>query len=666
MFRTIATTSLLSLLLAGAAGFAPAAGTKASPAPAAVKLFADDFSSYPPAELLDTNRYGSRLGQWRQTSLHYAWHSRRFVGWRQATLPWRIIDRDGRRWLDQPEKFFNVVLKAGNPQWRDYTLELDLAVNNGPAGPLVRYKTSRQNYWIAFETGQPVKLIRRDQNDHITLGTSAGLTVEKDRVYHCRVDCDGSRITVAVDGKQRIAAVDDAYSEGQIGLRTEAQARFTAVKVTTTPAESERLAALARRSDERLAQVRQAMPKAKAIHTITLPDAPGYLHVQDVNDDGVPEVINADLEIMSGDYARITRLSVYDWNGKLLWRLGEKRAGKLKLTSDVAFNAGDVDGDGHTEILITRDFEILILDGATGKIKRKGPTPLAAKGEEDLFKQVVGDSFIICNLRGRPTPQDFILKDRYHNLWAYTCELKPLWHRSLNTGHYPHARDINGDGKDEVMAGYSMLASDGTTMWTVPGSDPDRNRFPGPEHADAVLVERFGLEPNAPIRIAIAASDMGFLLLDTQGHLLAQHRIGHAQSLAAGRFRPDLPGRQFLVRTQWGNQNIANLFDYDGNLLLVREDAAGGLMPVNWRGDGSVLAGAANALFDGNFDRVVEIGGGGSVRPTALDVNNDGLDEVIAVRGNVITVYAPQGVKPTVPAPKRNLTNYNGYGGFFY
>jgi len=65
-------------------------------------------------------------------------------------------------------------------------------------------------------------------------------------------------------------------------------------------------------------------------------------------------VLNADLEIMSGDYARITRLSVYDFNGKTLCGLGEKREGKLNLTSDVAFNAGDVDGDGHTEVLITR------------------------------------------------------------------------------------------------------------------------------------------------------------------------------------------------------------------------------------------------------------------------------------------------------------------------
>ena len=468
-----------------------------------------------------------------------------------------------------------------------------------------------------------------------------------------------------MDGKPLISVEDDAYLAGQIGLRTEAPSRFTAVKVTATAEESQRVTALTRRTQERLVHKRQAMPKAKAIHTITLPDTPGYLHVQDINDDGVPEILNADLEIMSGDYARITRLAAYDWNGKPLWHLGEKREGKLNLTSDVAFNVGDVDGDGRTEVLITRDFEILILDGATGQIKRQAPTPLAFKGQEDLYERTVGDSFLLCNLRGLAKPQDFILKDRYHNLWAYTADLKPLWHRSLNTGHYPRAKDINGDGKDEVLAGYSMLAADGTTLWTVPGGDPDRNHFPGPEHADSVLIERFGLERDAPIRIAIAASDLGFMLLDAQGQLLAQHRVGHAQSLAAGRFRPDLPGRQFLVRTQWGNQGIVNLFDYDGNPLLVREDG-GGIMPVNWLGDGGVLVGSSNALFDANFDRVVEIGGGSPVRPTALDVNHDGLDEVLGLKGNVITVYAPEGVKATVPAPKRNLTNFNGYGGFFY
>ena len=152
-----------------------ALATECALAAAPVELFSDDFSKYPLAEVLDSQTYGSRLGQWRQTSLHYAWHSPRYGSWTKTNLPWRIIERDGRRWLDEPEKFFNVVLKAGDPLWRDYVLELDLAVNDGPAGPLVRYKTSRQNYWVAFEAGKPVKLVRRDQDAHITLATSPAL-----------------------------------------------------------------------------------------------------------------------------------------------------------------------------------------------------------------------------------------------------------------------------------------------------------------------------------------------------------------------------------------------------------------------------------------------------------------------------------------------------------
>ena len=51
MFRNIATASLLSLLLPGAADFTSAVGAKTSPAAASVKLFSDDFSSYPEGQI---------------------------------------------------------------------------------------------------------------------------------------------------------------------------------------------------------------------------------------------------------------------------------------------------------------------------------------------------------------------------------------------------------------------------------------------------------------------------------------------------------------------------------------------------------------------------------------------------------------------------------------
>ena len=123
-----------------------------------VELFADDFSSYPLTEKMDAEYFagltgekakpGARLevlGPWRQTSLHYSWKSARIQGYLDASLPWRLTERDGRRWLEQPEDFFNVVFMAGDAAWEDYVLQVDLAVCDGPAGPIVRYQTSRRN-----------------------------------------------------------------------------------------------------------------------------------------------------------------------------------------------------------------------------------------------------------------------------------------------------------------------------------------------------------------------------------------------------------------------------------------------------------------------------------------------------------------------------------------
>ena len=89
-----------------------------------------------------------------------------------------------------------------------------------------------------------------------------------------------------------------------------------------------------------------------------IPVDPSYLHVQDVNNDGRPEILAIEAQVMVLDYIRLTRLSVLDWDGNLLWQVGEPLESKYKVHGDVAFNIADIDGDGQTEILVTRDFEI--------------------------------------------------------------------------------------------------------------------------------------------------------------------------------------------------------------------------------------------------------------------------------------------------------------------
>ena len=652
-----------------------------------VELFSDDFSHYPPCErmdeLSDEQRLGGpvcvgdrsaeggdpqqRIGPWHQTTLHYRWRSDRIEGRRDCALPWRIVDLDGRHYLDQPESWFNVVLAAGDARWRDYAMECELAVGDGPAGPVVRYHSSRQNYWIRFAAGEPVKLIRRDQDDHVTLAEAHDCIPRRDHVYPCRIECDGSRLTVRVEGRELFTVADDAWPCGGIALRTEGPARFTAVRVAGDEREIARVEGERNRRAAWIARRRDAMPQPKLLHTVQLPFEPGDVQIRDVNDDGQLEIVAIEAQMMKLDYIHLARLSVFDWNGKLLWQLGEPRESKYEVRGGVAFNVADIDADGRTEILVTRDFEILILDGATGEIKRRTPTPLSYKGREDHHTRAAGDAFLVCNLRGLEAPRDLILKDRYCNLWAFTDELEPLWHRALNTGHYPLARDINADGRDEVMGGYSMLDADGNTMWVVPGGDPFRSRFPGPEHCDKMMLERFADDEDAPVRIAMAASDLGFLLLDTDGHLLVQHKVGHAQGLAAARFRPDLPGRQFVVTTYWGNRGIVNLFDCEGRPLLIRERPEVRGMPVNWLGDGGALLSGARALFDGNLDPVVELPPGRDLRPAVWDVNGDGVDELLKLVDGTVHVYGPETIpaNPTGGEQRTMMTNAAQYGGLY-
>jgi len=619
-----------------------------------VELFSENFSKYPRNEVLDLKRFGQRLGPWQLMTQHFSWHSPRYDR-RQMALPFRIIELDGQCFLTQPESFSNVVIKAGRPQWRDYVLELDVAVEDGPAGPIVRYVTSRQNYWVCFQSGQPVKLYRRDQDVHEVLGICETCRIERNRLYRCRVVCDGPRLAVSVDGRQLMVVEDKAYSQGQIALRTDGPCRFGSVKVFTSPQEAERIAAEISAIEARATAAMKKMPPTRLIHSVVVPGNPAHMRVLDVNDDGVPEII-ASYAPEAGRSREAGRLAVFDWNGNRMWTLEPSAVAEGWRTFAVFLNYGDIDADGSTELIVVRGPEILIVDGATGRVERVSPVP----NDRRSNKPAILHGCLVCNLRGLPCARDLIFKDEYTHLWAYTDELRPLWDRALNIGHYPRACDLDGDGKDEVMAGYSLLAADGRTLWTVPGADPEKNVYPGSEHADAILIERFG-GPEAPWRIALAASDFGFVLLDSRGQVVAHHRIGHAQWLSAARFRPQRPDRQIVVGTAWGNHNIIHLFDGDGKLLMLREMNFGPPIPVYWLGTESPLFTVpswAAGLFNGDLDRVLRATGEVVVPPFACDVNADGVDELLAREGNKLLVYAPQGIQAVFKPPPANRPNW--------
>ena len=172
-------------------------------------------------------------------------------------------------------------------------------------------------------------------------------------------------------------------------------------------------------------------------------------------------------------YGTISCLTAMDLDGNILWQYGEPTDNMEigNISADMPMQIYDIDGDGYDEVITAKNFEVLILDGKTGNVKKRAKTPLSTMEEdgtiigvpdgEYAFDRINPDGMRICNFRGLDKPRDILIKDRYCRVYALNDDLEVMWHfqSDKNTGHFPFAIDINGDGYDELLVAMSSLFS---------------------------------------------------------------------------------------------------------------------------------------------------------------------------------------------------------------
>jgi hypothetical protein len=366
--------------------------------------------------------------------------------------------------------------------------------------------------------------------------------------------------------------------------------------------------------------------------------------------------------------SELSCLTAVTLDGRVLWQTGKPDPWKTRLTNDVAFQIHDFNRDGRNEVLYCMNQELIVAEGKTGKTLKKIPTPPSprdgsASPEYNIFPRILGDCLFFADLSGQGYDGDLLVKDRYSHLWVYDNRLRPLWEGSCKTGHYPFAYDVDGDGRDEILAGYTLFDDNGKILWSL---DPVLE-----DHADGVAVLPL-VEGGAPVYVC-AASDEGMFFADLEGNILKHHFVGHVQNPAVANFRDDLEGLETVSVNFWGNQGIIYLYDASGEIYHSFEPTQYGSMclPLNWTGGTEeyfVLNANAEegGAWDGYGRRVLEFPDDGhpDMCYAVLDITGDCRDEIVVWDPHELWVYtqADNPLEGRLYRPLRNpLYNYSNY-----
>jgi hypothetical protein len=682
------TSAFVLVVLAGTVcSSAPARGAAAKNSGPEAVLLEDDFSQLTPG-MFSSGEVGAHAeyhylpvmapkGNWAVACFSNG------AAWQRC---WRVVREEaGARMrqmyrVDGKKPESHPMLVAANQDtalWRDYTVAVRFAPDSDRAqsGLAFRYHHNRCYYFFGVVGSRAVLKLVQDATafhkpNEKLLGEQE-FSWRPDEFLSAVVELNGSHIRARFENGPTLEADDATFPEGKVALLSDVPASYSHVRVTTTPQEAERFRAALAKRDQELASLRARNPQMKLWKKFEVGDygVGRNLRFGDLDGDGKIDILFAQVKHHGpkNDNSEVSCLTAVNLDGKVLWQIGmPDRYNNSMLTNDVAVQIHDIDGDGRNEVIYCMNQELVVADGATGKTKYKVPTPESPKGGKknyNRFPRILGDSLFFCDLRGTGRRADIVLKDRYHAFWVYNDRLELLWNAACNTGHYPFAYDVDGDGRDELMVGYSLFRHDGKVLFS---HDDDLS-----DHADGVAIARF--KPNDPPRLLCAASDEGIFFTDMQGKILKHSYLGHVQNPAVANLRDDLPGLEAVSVNFWGNQGIIHFYDADGEVYHDCEPFHQGSMclPINWSGRSEeYIVLSANSeeggLFDGWGRCAVQFPADGhpDMCYAVVDVTGDCRDEIIVWDPWELWIYTQSdNPKPgKLYKPTRNpLCNYSNY-----
>jgi hypothetical protein len=366
-----------------------------------------------------------------------------------------------------------------------------------------------------------------------------------------------------------------------------------------------------------------------------------WVVASDVDGDGQCEIVSS-RNVNIGDVHYTSTAVAQKLNGSILWKWGNLGIGRKIWHHDVACQIHDWDGDGKNEVVLCTKGYIVELDGATGKEQRR------IRIVEDAT-----DCLVFCNLSGGGRPSDVLVKDRYHQIWAYDQRGDFLWTvkdpGGYRTAHQPRPIDIDGDGRDEIMAGYAMLNADGSVRWVYKSKTVDQTRG----HLDCVRIFQQGKRPEDFRLVLTCCGANNVAMIDGTGETIWEVAGHHFESVDIGRVFPSESGQQIIVdidHQPLGNSPIWTL-DEKGKLLgRIVTDYSRHHCLLDWTGDGvdEILVAHNGCIYDHHGRRIAvlavpdgnQVGQRKGEKSMLIgDMTGDGVRDVMMVTSEKVYIY---------------------------
>lgn len=566
--------------------------------------------------------------------------------WRSMNGSWIISNVDGKRYLRQNRGDYTKghysdvysMLVLRDYIYSSYLYEgvIRLLQTDKGAGFLFNYQTSRHYNAILFYDDK-IELIYKNQ-DRVDVINKVEFKVDEYKYYNVRMVVDNN-FKLYVDDILVLTANIKLNKKHKAGVLSKVSALYTDLKVSFTDDEYDYHIKMIEEYQSKLNLKRKRYPKLKLIKKFSIENGGSAKQIRfgkKLNGETFFILAQHQKLIVRDSFAQISCLTAYDFNGNMMWQIGENNNSynTTVISCDLPFQIGDFNNDGVDEIVYSQDFKIIVRNAITGELISEHKTPLTDDLMKDRpYKRLNVDAIRFADFEGLGYKGDLIIKDRYENVFALDRNMNILFrYHFKNTGHFPYIYDFNNDNLDEMFVGYSMVDSKGDILFSMPIES---------DHTDEIIYT--SLKNNDEKRLFLASGNEGFNVVNLDGSIYKHNEVGHAQRISIADYNNDLDN-EVCVTSFWGANNICYMFDSNLNMVCEKEFMTNGIIitPIAYDGENVLILGnSKEGILDFELDSVIEFPNDG--HPTlcqdAVDIDDDGISEILLWDQKQMYVY---------------------------